>query len=54
MDIGFLIAQNSFLQEYLKIILYLYQLQNTLDFLLAQLSFVCRILKECQEKVLKI
>ena len=29
-------------------------MKNILDFLLAQLKFICRNLKKCQEKELKI
>ena len=43
--------QNVFLQEYFKIIWYLYQLKNTLNILLAPLGLNRGNLMECQKKV---
>ena len=47
-------VQNIFLQEYFKIILYLYQLKATLNILMRLLEFIRGNLMECQKKVLKI
>ena len=46
--------QNIFLQEYFKIIKYLYQLKNTLNVLLALLGLIRGNPVECQKKMLKI
>ena len=46
--------QSIFLQGYLKIICYLYQLKKTLTILVALLSLNRESLMECQKKVLKI
>ena len=45
--------QNIF-REYFKIILYLYQLKNTLNTLVTTLGLTCGNLMECQKKILKI
>ena len=50
----FLMEQNISIQEYYKIILYLCQLKNTLNILVALLQFICGNLMECQKKILKI
>ena len=42
-----------FFHGYFKIILYLYQLKNALNILVALLGLNCRSLMECQKKVLK-
>ena len=46
--------QSIFLQKYLKIICYLYQLKKTLIILVALLSLNRESLMEFQKKVLKI
>ena len=46
--------QNNFLQEYFKIIKYLYQIKNTLNILLALLGLNCGNLMKFQKKVSKI
>ena len=46
--------QNIFLQEYLKIIQYLYHLIKTLNIFMALLQLNRGNLMECQKKVLKI
>ena len=46
-------VQNIFLQEYFKIIYYLYQLKNTLNFLVVLLGLICENLMECKKKILK-
>ena len=46
--------QNVSLQEYLKIIYYLYQLKNTLHILVALLGLILENLMECQKKILEI
>ena len=46
--------QHIFIQKYYKIILYLYQLKNILNILVALLEFIRRNLIECQKKLLKI
>ena len=46
--------QNISIQEYYKIILYLYQLRNTLNISVALLKFIREDLMECQKKVLRI
>ena len=46
--------QNIFLQEYFKIVWYLYQLKNTLNILLALIELNRVNLLESQKKVLKI
>ena len=46
--------QIIFLQEYFKIILYLYQIKNTLNILMALVEFIRGNLMECQNEVLKI
>ena len=48
------IAQNTLLQEYFKIIKYLYQLKNTLNIFVALLELVRGNLVEYQKKILKI
>ena len=45
--------QNIFLQEYYKIIQYLYQLKDTLKILVALLRLIRGNLMECQKKILK-
>ena len=47
-------AQKISIQEYYKIILYLYQLKNTSNILVGLLEFIPGNLIECQMKVLKI
>ena len=42
------------IDKYYKIILYLYQLKNTLNILVRLLGFICENLMECQRKILKI
>ena len=54
MNLVFLMEQNIFLQEYFKIIYYLYQLKNTLNILVALLGLKRENLMECQKKILKI
>ena len=54
---GLSILDNSakyFFHVYYKIIWYMYQLINTLSFLVAPKKFIHVYLKECQKKVLKI
>ena len=46
--------QNNFLQEYFKIIKYLYQIKNTLNILLALLGLNRGNLMKFQKKVSKI
>ena len=46
--------QNIFLEEYFRIILYVYQIKNTLNISVALVGLIRRNLMECQEKVLKI
>ena len=50
MNLIFLIAQNIFLQEYFKIIYYLYQLKNPLNILVALLGLIRENLIEFQIK----
>ena len=50
----FLIIQDIFIQDYYKNILYLYQLKNTLNILIALLGFIGEILMECPKEILKI
>ena len=45
-NLVFLMEQNIFLQEYLKIIQYLYLLKNTLNILVALLGLICGNLRE--------
>ena len=45
-NLVFLMEQNIFLQEYLKIIKYLYLLKNTLNILVALLGLICGNLRE--------
>ena len=45
-NLVFLMEQNIFLQEYLKIIQYLYLLKNTLNILVALLGLICENLRE--------
>ena len=45
---------NIFLQEYFKVIYYLYQLKNTLNILEPLFRLVCGNLMEFQKKILKI
>ena len=54
MNIVFLMEQNISIQEYYKIILYLYQLKNTLNVLVALREFIRENVMECQKKILKI
>ena len=46
--------QNNFLQEYFKIIEYLYQLKNTTNTLVTLIRLICQNLMECQKKILKV
>ena len=46
--------QNISIHEYYKIILYSYQLKNTLNILVALLRFICGNVMECQKEMLKI
>ena len=46
--------QNISIKEYCKIILYLYQLKNTLHILVVLLESIRENLIKCQRKVLKI
>ena len=46
--------QNKFLEEYFKIIQYLYQLKNTLNILVELLGSIRGNLMEFQKKILKI
>ena len=46
-------VQNVSIQEYYKIILYLYQLKNTLNIFMALLEFIRGNLMKCQKKILK-
>ena len=50
----FLIIQNISIQEYYKNILYLYQLKNALNILMALLGFIGENLMECPKEILKI
>ena len=45
--------RNISFQEYYKIILYLYQLKNTLNILVSQLKFISGNLTECQKKTIE-
>ena len=44
--------QNISFEEYYKIILYLYQLKNTLNILVALVGFICENLMESRKKIL--
>ena len=46
--------QNIFLQEYFKIIKYLYQIKNTLNVLVASLGLIRENLMQCLKKIMKI
>ena len=50
MDIRFLMPRNIFLQEYFKMIWYLYQLKYKLHFLMALLEFILGNLMEYEKK----
>ena len=52
-NIIFLMDQNISIQEYNKIILYLYQLKNPSNILVTLLKFICGNLMKCHWKVLK-
>ena len=52
--ISLVMEQNNFLQEYFKIIKYLYQIKNTLNILLALLGLNRGNLMKFQKKVSKI
>ena len=50
----FLMTHNTCIQDYYKIILYLYQLQNTFNIFMTNIQIICGNLMEGQKKVLKI
>ena len=52
MCLAFLMEKNIFLQEYFKIIWYLYQLKNTLNILVALLELIRGNLMEFQKQIL--